>query len=220
MGDVTITRTRLLCILAALVVAALGVAVSFDSALVRLDLAVVRLAHRLASTEGLALASAATDLASTTAVLLVGALVAVSLTLRGQWHRAVSVAVSVGATQVIVFGLKQLFERGRPPASSAFVDAAGHAFPSAHAASSVALYGLLTVFVLRRVHGRARVGAVALAATAVGAIGLTRVYLGAHYPSDVVAGWLVGALVAVVAWQLAHSLRRRVAFAAADAGAR
>lgn len=207
MGDATIKRTPLLSTLAMLVVAALGAAVALDSALVRLDLAAVRIAHRLSSEQGLALASAATDLASTTAVLLVGALVAVSLVLRGHWHGGVSVLVSVGATQVVVFAIKNLVERGRPPASSAFVDAAGYAFPSAHAASGVALYGMLALLAIRRLRGRRRVVACALALATVGFLGLTRVYLGAHYPSDVLAGWLVGAIVATAAWSLGRALR-------------
>ncbi len=196
----------------------LWAAVQFDSALVRLDAATVGLLHGLATDEVTALAAAVTALAGTTAVLLVGAVATGSLVVRGQLHAGISLALAVGGTQAIVFGIKELVARARPPASSALVDAAGHAFPSAHAASSVALYGLLTVLVLRRVHGRARAAAVGLAATGVGTIGFTRIYLGAHYPSDVVAGWLVGALVAVAAWQLARLLSGRVVVAAAGAG--
>ena len=199
-----------LCCCAVSVVAALGVAVYLDSALVRLDLAAVRLLHRLSFDEATALATGITDLASTTTVLLVAAAAAAALALRGHWHGAVSVAVSVGATQVVVYGIKALVARGRPPASSAFVDAAGYAFPSAHAASGVALYGLLALLTLRRLNGRVQVAAGALALMAVGSIGLTRVYLGAHYPSDVLAGWLVGAVVAAGAWSLASALRMRL----------
>lgn len=203
-------RTYLLSGFAAATVVALWAAVQADSVLVRVDAAAVRLLHRVASDDVTALAAGLTDLAATQTVLLVGAVAAGSLLLRGQTHAAVSLALAVGGTQAIVFGIKQLVARARPPASSSFVDAAGHAFPSAHAASSVALYGLLAVLVLRRVHGRARAAAVALTVAGVGVIGLTRIYLGAHYPSDVLAGWLVGAVVAVAAWQLARSLRGRL----------
>lgn len=196
--------------LAAAGVCALWAAVAVDSAVTRLDLAAVRLLNHVATDEMTALAAGITALASTTAVLLVGAVAAGSLLLRGNLHGAVSLALAVGGTQGIVYGIKELVARARPPASTAMVDAAGHAFPSAHAASSVALYGLLAVLVLSRVRGRARIAAAALAAAGVGAIGLTRIYLGAHYPTDVVAGWLVGALVALGAWQLVRSLRGRV----------
>ena len=194
--------------LATAVVAGLGLAVYLKSALVRLDLTIVRLLHGLGSDELTALANGVTTLASTTSVLLVAAVAAAAMLVRGHWPGALAVVLAVGATQGIVFAIKELVARARPPASSAWIDAAGHAFPSAHAASGVALYGLLALYTVQRLHGRARVAAGAVALVGVGSIGLTRVYLGAHYPSDVLAGWLVGAVVAAAAWQLARALRR------------
>jgi membrane-associated phospholipid phosphatase len=182
----------------------------FRSRLIRLDLAVVEAVHRLSFEEATVLARGVTELASTTTVLSLGAASAAFMLLRGNWHGAVAVTVSVLATQAIVFGIKALVGRGRPPEASALVDAAGHAFPSAHAASGMALYGLLALIVMPHLRGRRRVAAAALAVGLVGALGLTRVYLGAHYPSDVVAGWLVGALVAAGAWQLGRTLRARL----------
>jgi membrane-associated phospholipid phosphatase len=155
-----------------------------------------------------AFAAGVTSLAGTTAVLLVAAVAACSMLIRGQWHGAVSLALAVGGTQAVVLAIKELVARARPPASASLVDAAGHAFPSAHAASSVALYGLLAYLLLRRLDGHARTAAIVLTLAGVGVIGLTRIYLGAHYPSDVLAGWLVGALVAAGAWQLGRTLRR------------
>ena len=195
---------------AIILVVVLGTAVYVDSALVRLDLAAVKLLHRLGTDEITALATGITDLGATRSIFLVMAVTAGSLVLRGLWAGAVTVAVSVTATQAVVYGIKALVARGRPPAASSFVDAAGYAFPSAHAASGVALYGLLSLFVLRRLRGRVRIAAGALALLGVGSIGLTRVYLGAHYPSDVLAGWLVGAIVAAGAWQLGRLLRARL----------
>ena len=193
-----------------LVVVALGGAVYVDSALVRLDLAVVRGLHQLASHEGTAVATGATELAATHTILLVGFVATASLLLRGNWHGGLALIASIGATQAIVYSLKGLVDRARPPASSALVDAAGHAFPSAHAASSVALYGLLALLVLRRLEGRVRIVAAVLALVFLGSLGLTRVYLGAHYPSDVLAGWLVGGLVAAAAWRLGRGLSARL----------
>ena len=194
--------------LATVVVGALGAAVYADSAIVRLDLAAVQLLHRLGTDDVTAVATGITDLGATKSIFLVAAVAAGSLALRGFWHGAVTVAVSVTATQAIVHGIKAIVARGRPPEASAFVDAAGYAFPSAHAASGVALYGLLALFLLRRLRGNVRIAAGALALLGVGSLGLTRVYLGAHYPSDVLAGWLVGAVVAAGAWQLGRLVRR------------
>lgn len=202
---------------ATVVVAALGAAVYADSAMVRVDLAAVELLHRLGTDELTAIATGITDLGATKNIFLVGAIAAGSLLLRGFWHGAVTVAVSVTATQAIVHGIKAIVARSRPPEASSFVDAAGYAFPSAHAASGVALYGLLAIFVLRRLHGNVRIAAGALALLGVGTLGLTRIYLGAHYPSDVLAGWIVGAAVAAGAWQLGRLLRARLPRPAAAA---
>lgn len=188
---------------------ALG-ALGFRSRLIRLDLAIVETVHRLSFEEATVLAKGVTDLASTTTILSLGAASAALLLLRGNSHGAVAVAVSVTATQAIVFLIKALVARGRPPETSSLVDAAGHAFPSAHAASGVALYGLLALILVPHLRGRRRLAVAVLAVGCVGAVGLTRVYLGAHYPSDVVAGWLVGALVAAGAWQLGRMLRTRL----------
>jgi membrane-associated phospholipid phosphatase len=199
----------------ALLFALLGLAVEPSSPLVRLELALVRAMHDLVPNEVTALAGSITDLGGTRAILLVTATAAVSLLVRGQWHGAFALTVSVSGTQAIVFLLKDLYARARPPASTAVVDAEGPAFPSAHAASTAALYGLLAFFVLRRVRGRAQFVVAAAALAFVGLVGFTRVYLGAHYPTDVVAGWVVGALVAAAGWRLARVLRLRTRLARA-----
>lgn len=205
-------RTSLLSAFAAAGVVLLWAAVQSDSALVRLDRAAVGLLHRVATDDVTALAAGVTSLAGTTTVLVVAALGAALLLVRGHWHGAAALVLAVGGTQAVVLGIKELVARARPPEAASLVDAAGHAFPSAHAASSVALYGLLAFFLLRRLDGPARPTAIGLTLAGVGAIGLTRIYLGAHYPSDVLAGWLVGGLVAIGAWQLSRSLRVRLAF--------
>jgi membrane-associated phospholipid phosphatase len=199
-----------LCGLAGLVVAALGLNVYVGTVVGRLDLAAVQLLDRLRTEDVTALATGITQLGATPSVILVTCVSVAFLLLRGHWHGAVALTVAVTATQAVVYGIKALVARARPPDSAAFVDAAGYAFPSAHAASGVALYGLLALFLLRRLDGRTRVTVCGIALVGVGSLGLTRVYLGAHYPTDVLAGWLVGALVAAAAWALARAVCTRL----------
>lgn len=206
-------RPSVLSGLAAGAVVALWAAIYANSPLVHVDVATVGLLHRLATDDLTAVAGGVTALAGTQAVVLVAAVAAGSMLLRGQLHAALSLTFAVAGTQAVVYGIKELVARARPPASASLVDAAGHAFPSAHAASSVALYGLLASLLLRRLDGRARVAAAVLTVAGVVVIGLTRIYLGAHYPSDVLAGWLVGLVVAVAAWQLARTARGRLSAA-------
>ncbi len=107
------------------------------------------------------------------------------------------VAAGVGAG-VWTPSLKRVFGRERPLDVFAIAHAAGPSYPSGHALASAAIYGtaaLLLAAVARRAADRLLIGACTLLLLA--AIGASRVYLGVHYPSDVLAGECAGA-----AWAL------------------
>jgi undecaprenyl-diphosphatase len=108
-------------------------------------------------------------------------------------------AVAVGA--VISTVVKVLADRARPPASGWLIaDAHGNSFPSGHTTVTTAGYLGLAVGVAALLRSpRARVLVVAAGAAFAVAIGWTRVELGVHWPTDVVAGWTVGLLAVVVA---------------------
>lgn len=69
-----------------------------------------------------------------------------------------------------------------------------YSFPSGHAFGSVILYGLLAYLAFRHLNGPAEVLLAVLLLGLILMTGISRVYLGSHYPSDVLAGWLLGAL--------------------------
>jgi undecaprenyl-diphosphatase len=102
-------------------------------------------------------------------------------------------------------GLKLLLDRPRPPEDGRLVHAASESLPSGHATTAVVVIGALVVLAWP---GRTLASRTAMAAAAtlwVGAVGLTRIYLGVHWFSDVLAGWLVGAAwlalcVAALSW--------------------
>lgn len=145
-----------------------------------------------------------TRLGGTEAVLAICALLGALLALLGRRRELVALALAVGATQAVVAAVKLLVARPRPPRTDALVEAAGYAFPSGHAATAATLYGVLALAAATGLRGRLRAAVLALLGALVVAIGLTRIYLGAHYPSDVLAGWLVGAAIAAAAWRLAR----------------
>ncbi|MBX3591335.1 MAG: phosphatase PAP2 family protein [Burkholderiaceae bacterium] len=107
--------------------------------------------------------------------------------------------------------LKQSFGRPRPDAGEGGFGPADFAFPSGHAANSTLLYGSLVLLVLRRLEGSAaRAGVAAVACAMVALVGVSRVALRAHYPSDVLAAIAEGvAWLALCASALRPTAERR-----------
>ncbi len=113
---------------------------------------------------------------------------------------ALAPVLALGTAGAIAGVLKVAVARSRPPTALHLVAESGFSFPSGHSSDSAALYltiGLVVAVVfLHRPLGRALV--VGVAAALVFAIGMSRLVLGVHYPSDVLAGWALGLVVAVV----------------------
>lgn len=131
-----------------------------------------------------------------------------SLFARRPWL-AVRVVAASGGGGLVSRGLKEVFARERPGAD--LVEAAGWSFPSGHALGAMVFYGFLASLVWRASE-RAGVRAAALIAGAVvvGAVGASRVVLGVHYPSDVVAGWAAGAAWLALSQLAVDAVQRRV----------
>ncbi len=128
------------------------------------------------------------------ATLIVVAAVAAAVLWAGR--RKVSVALlglSLVTGTAVTFILKRGFHRPRPQVISHTVEALSASFPSGHAMMSAVTYGTVAVLVGRMAGGRVRRVTWGGAALLVVLIGLSRLYVGVHYPSDVLAGWLGGA---------------------------
>jgi membrane-associated phospholipid phosphatase len=119
---------------------------------------------------------------------------AVLLWRRGFVTDALFVVFAFAGAEVITFGMKQGFRRERPFYEDPLATASSFSFPSGHALVSLAVYGAIALVIARRVRSR-RVAAAVLAVAAVWvlAIGFSRLYLGVHFLSDVVAGLAAGA---------------------------
>ncbi|TXR56001.1 phosphatase PAP2 family protein [Quadrisphaera setariae] len=188
---------------AAAVLAGLAVALGADvlahGLVSRLDEPAKALGERVRSSALTPAVRFASDLGTTPYRAVLAALVAVPLAVRwSSWRPVVYAAAVVGVAPAVSASTKRLVDRPRPPAAEALEHPLDPSFPSGHATASAALatgLALLALVALRSAW--ARVAAVAAAGAFALVVGLTRIYLGAHWVTDVLAGWCTGAAVAL-----------------------
>lgn len=151
-----------------------------------------------------------TALGGVTVLTLVSLLAVTFLLVRGRWHQALYTAVATGGGAVIGKLLKSLFARERPEIVPHLVEVHSLSFPSGHSTNSAIVYLTLAVLIARSYESRRTRGfVIGVAALLVLMIGMTRVYLGVHFPSDVLAGWTVGAAWALFMGLIATKLQQR-----------
>jgi undecaprenyl-diphosphatase len=118
-------------------------------------------------------------------------------------------AASVGGW-VLNWLLKLAFSRARPEVVPHLREVMSSSFPSGHALTSAAVYLTLGTLLMRIAEGRlAKYYCIAIAMFVTFLVGVSRVFLGVHYPSDVVAGWLIGMSWALLCWAVERTLERR-----------
>lgn len=125
-------------------------------------------------------------------------------------HRAAAFfAITMAGASILLFALKIAFQRARPEPYFDTLLPASYSFPSGHSLLSFCFYGVLAAIITARVESRLlKVIIWSCAALLVAFVGLSRVYLGVHYPSDVLAGY-TAAFVWVVAVAVCDRLLRR-----------
>ena len=151
-----------------------------------------------------------TALGSATVLGLTVFTVAGFLLLQGLWRRALFVTVASFGGWFINGALKQLFQRPRPDIVPHLREVMTMSFPSGHALQSAVVYltlGALSMHIAKRRLTKLYCMAVAMLATAL--VGASRVYLGVHYPTDVLAGWLIGLSWALLCWMVERALERQ-----------
>ena len=155
-----------------------------------------------------------TALGSATVLGLAVAAVVGFLMLQGLHRIALFVLIASAGGWVLNSVLKGLFQRARPDIVPHLREVMTLSFPSGHAMTSAAVYLTLGALLMRVSERRAtKFYCIAVAMLATLLIGVSRVYLGVHYPTDVLAGWMVGLSWALACWIAERLLERRTGIA-------
>ena len=161
----------------------------------------------------IAAARLVTNLGSVAVLIPLALIAGLILWLRGaRLVVAAAPALSLGVAGFCAAVAKQLVGRSRPPTSIRLVSETESSFPSGHSTDSAALYlafALIVAVVLFR-RPIARALTIGFAGLGVFAIGVSRLILGVHWPTDVLAGWALGVIVAVVVTTTALLISRQV----------
>ena len=177
--------------------------------IVRIDRSVADYLHSSATPPLTAFFLVVTAFGSTEAILVLAVLVAAFFSWGRRWLYLGTWLAAVGGGAVLGQLLKALFARPRPFFEHPLLVESSYSFPSGHAMESLVAYGILCYFaVLALRTWRARMAVVFGTALLVLLIGLSRMYLGVHYLSDVAAGYAAGGVWLSALITAAETLRR------------
>jgi membrane-associated phospholipid phosphatase len=161
--------------------------------------------HRVAWNETLVIALTDAGGVVTLAGLLAATAAFAAYRLRS-WRPVMVAAVAGGGGALLVAVIKVMIERDRPDPLYRAIAEDGFALPSGHATSAVVVLGTVAWLISMTAGSRKPAATAWIAAVVLAAgIGLSRVYLGVHYPSDVAAGWVLGA-----AWLITTAIATRL----------
>jgi undecaprenyl-diphosphatase len=137
------------------------------------------------------------------------------LLLQARYHTAVVVLATAASGDVLNFVLKNLFLRPRPDVVPHLRDVSGTtSFPSGHAMESAIIYLTLGAILMQLAERRlTKIYCIGMAVFLTLLVGISRVYLGVHYPTDVAAGWMFGFFWASFCWIIAKRFERETGVA-------
>ncbi len=173
------------------------------NAISAVDLSVLKALYALRAYDASVFFIAVSQLAApstTLGLLVLGFLILVH---QRRMHDAAGFVIAVAGSSGIVLLIKELVERPRPDVFYQAYTETGYSFPSAHAAAAVALYGFLTYLAWRDSTSKiVHIITLTFSCIVILLVGFARLYLGVHYLSDVIAGYLVGGATLFISIQI------------------
>lgn len=151
-----------------------------------------------------------TALGSSSIAVLIALTAAGALLLRRRRLEIGMIAIALTGASLLTAGLKTAFGRPRPPIEYRAVEAGALSFPSGHSFTSAVLYLTLGALLTEIAPTRAmKIYVISVAIVLTVLVGISRVYLGVHYATDVLGGWCAGTIWATVCLLAVHFLRTR-----------
>jgi len=155
-----------------------------------------------------------TAIGGPTVLGLVVVSVAGFLLLQGRYHTAIVVLATAASGEIANYAMKNLFLRPRPDVVPHLRDVTSSSFPSGHAMESAIIYLTLGAMLMRVAERRVtKMYCIGIAIVLTLLVGISRVYLGVHYPTDVIAGWMFGFFWASLCWMVASRFERETGVA-------
>lgn len=143
-----------------------------------------------------------TDLGDAQIVVIWTIVAALALYWKKHYIYAIGIVTTVGVTEFISLILKNVIGRHRPPEFMALVSETSPSFPSGHTIAAVSLYGFLIYFFYKKIKNKLlRNFLISVCAFIIFLAGFTRIYLGAHWPSDTFASYIMaGVWLGIIIW--------------------
>ncbi len=207
-----LTAGLAMLVLATAVFAQLAGAVVAGAPITLLDVRVANWLHLHANANDVlrTLLMVVTQVHSTPGILILAALFGAWLWRRGHRYSLVALVSSVPGGQILNVVLKHTFERTRPHFAEPILELTTYSFPSGHAMGATVLYGFIACYFARQARSwTGRVLPFVLAAAMVATVAFSRMYLGAHYLTDVLAGAVEGCAWLAICITGAATLNRR-----------
>ena len=129
------------------------------------------------------------------------------LVFQTRYRTAAVIGITTFSGEMLSTVMKYAFNRPRPSIVPHLREAFSTSFPSGHAMESAIVYLTLGAMLMRAAESRVtKIYILSMAVLLTALVGISRVYLGVHYPTDVIGGWIVGFMWATICWLVAQRL--------------